>query len=158
MFFFFLPWECSSGASCMWWSLFSSKQDTWDWNGLTWNPLSTTSSSLGPRRSGYQFVILQCIWSTLVLEELRQMLSSSEQQAVFREDKFRRDIEDLQKRYQAHSLSSLSLCHVHEPCMHCYPLDPIHGHFYSSPPYLYYFIPVPSSISPAALIPISYLS
>ncbi|RVW41270.1 Golgin candidate 5 [Vitis vinifera] len=35
------------------------------------------------------------------LEELRQTLSRTEQQAVFREDRFRRDIEDLQKRYQA---------------------------------------------------------
>ncbi|XVF86640.1 hypothetical protein PTKIN_Ptkin18bG0058800 [Pterospermum kingtungense] len=35
------------------------------------------------------------------LEELRQTLSRNEQQAVFREDMLRRDIEDLQKRYQA---------------------------------------------------------
>ncbi|KAK8641821.1 hypothetical protein V6N13_011194 [Hibiscus sabdariffa] len=35
------------------------------------------------------------------LEELRQTLSRKEQQAVFREDMLRRDIEDLQKRYQA---------------------------------------------------------
>ncbi|PON88412.1 TATA element modulatory factor 1 DNA binding [Trema orientale] len=35
------------------------------------------------------------------LEELRQTLSRKEQQAVFREDMHRRDIEDLQKRYQA---------------------------------------------------------
>ncbi|XP_075489829.1 golgin candidate 5-like isoform X1 [Primulina tabacum] len=35
------------------------------------------------------------------LEELRQTLSRKEQQAVFREDMIRRDIEDLQKRYQA---------------------------------------------------------
>ncbi|XP_062154659.1 golgin candidate 5 isoform X2 [Alnus glutinosa] len=35
------------------------------------------------------------------LEELRQTLSRKEQQAVFREDMFRRDFEDLQKRYQA---------------------------------------------------------
>ncbi|XP_075075038.1 golgin candidate 5 isoform X1 [Nicotiana tabacum] len=35
------------------------------------------------------------------LEELRQTLSRTEQQAVFREDMLRRDIEDLQKRYQA---------------------------------------------------------
>ncbi|EYU21470.1 hypothetical protein MIMGU_mgv1a000723mg [Erythranthe guttata] len=35
------------------------------------------------------------------LEELRQTLSRKEQQAVFREDMFRKDIEDLQKRYQA---------------------------------------------------------
>ncbi|GLT71673.1 hypothetical protein SLA2020_436730 [Shorea laevis] len=35
------------------------------------------------------------------LEELRQTLSRKEQQAVFREDMVRRDIEDLQKRYQA---------------------------------------------------------
>ncbi|PON31807.1 TATA element modulatory factor 1 DNA binding [Parasponia andersonii] len=35
------------------------------------------------------------------LEELRQTLSRKEQQAVFREDIHRRDIEDLQKRYQA---------------------------------------------------------
>ncbi|XP_022721438.1 golgin candidate 5-like isoform X2 [Durio zibethinus] len=35
------------------------------------------------------------------LEELRQTLSRKEQQAVFREDVLRRDIEDLQKRYQA---------------------------------------------------------
>ncbi|KAL0441518.1 UNVERIFIED_CONTAM: Golgin candidate 5 [Sesamum radiatum] len=35
------------------------------------------------------------------LEELRQTLSRSEQQAVFKEDMLRRDIEDLQKRYQA---------------------------------------------------------
>ncbi|KAL4559982.1 hypothetical protein LXL04_032130 [Taraxacum kok-saghyz] len=34
------------------------------------------------------------------LEELRQTLSRTEQQAVFREDMLRRDIEDLQKRYQ----------------------------------------------------------
>ncbi|KAM3308156.1 golgin candidate 5 isoform X1 [Capsicum chacoense] len=35
------------------------------------------------------------------LEELRQTLTRTEQQAVFREDMLRRDIEDLQKRYQA---------------------------------------------------------
>ncbi|KAB2611300.1 golgin candidate 5-like [Pyrus ussuriensis x Pyrus communis] len=35
------------------------------------------------------------------LEELRQTLTRKEQQAVFREDMLRRDIEDLQKRYQA---------------------------------------------------------
>ncbi|XP_028756167.1 golgin candidate 5 isoform X1 [Neltuma alba] len=35
------------------------------------------------------------------LEELRQTLSRKEQQAVFKEDMLRRDIEDLQKRYQA---------------------------------------------------------
>ncbi|XP_071713921.1 golgin candidate 5-like [Rutidosis leptorrhynchoides] len=35
------------------------------------------------------------------LEELRQTLSRKEQQSVFREDMLRRDIEDLQKRYQA---------------------------------------------------------
>ncbi|KAF7843364.1 golgin candidate 5-like [Senna tora] len=35
------------------------------------------------------------------LEELRQTLSRQEQQAVFKEDMLRRDIEDLQKRYQA---------------------------------------------------------
>lgn len=35
------------------------------------------------------------------LEELRQTLSRTEQQAVFREDMLRRDIDDLQKRYQA---------------------------------------------------------
>ncbi|CAA3023696.1 Hypothetical predicted protein [Olea europaea subsp. europaea] len=35
------------------------------------------------------------------LEELRQTLSRQEQQAVFREDMLRRDIDDLQKRYQA---------------------------------------------------------
>ncbi|XP_011080724.1 golgin candidate 5 [Sesamum indicum] len=35
------------------------------------------------------------------LEELRQTLSRKEQQAVFREDMLRRDIEDLHKRYQA---------------------------------------------------------
>ncbi|THG23081.1 hypothetical protein TEA_019911 [Camellia sinensis var. sinensis] len=35
------------------------------------------------------------------LEELRQTLSRTEQQAVFREDMLRRDVEDLQKRYQA---------------------------------------------------------
>ncbi|XP_054783621.1 golgin candidate 5-like isoform X2 [Prosopis cineraria] len=34
------------------------------------------------------------------LEELRQTLSQKEQQAVFKEDMLRRDIEDLQKRYQ----------------------------------------------------------
>uniref|UniRef100_A0A2P2LT10 Golgin candidate 5 n=1 Tax=Rhizophora mucronata TaxID=61149 RepID=A0A2P2LT10_RHIMU len=34
------------------------------------------------------------------LEELRQTLSRTEQQAVFREDMLQRDIEDLQKRYQ----------------------------------------------------------
>ncbi|KAI4387014.1 hypothetical protein MLD38_004881 [Melastoma candidum] len=34
------------------------------------------------------------------LEELRQTLSRKEQQSVFREDMLRRDIEDLQKRYQ----------------------------------------------------------
>ncbi|KAF5808059.1 putative TATA element modulatory factor 1, TATA binding protein [Helianthus annuus] len=34
------------------------------------------------------------------LEELRQTLSRTEQQAVFREDMLRRDVEDLQKRYQ----------------------------------------------------------
>ncbi|KAE8700655.1 Golgin candidate 5 [Hibiscus syriacus] len=37
-------------------------------------------------------------------EELRQTLSRKEQQAVFREDMFCRDIEDLQKRYQASEL------------------------------------------------------
>ncbi|XP_057474128.1 golgin candidate 5-like [Actinidia eriantha] len=35
------------------------------------------------------------------LEETRQTLSRKEQQAVFREDMLRKDIEDLQKRYQA---------------------------------------------------------
>ncbi|KAL1559075.1 golgin candidate 5-like isoform X2 [Salvia divinorum] len=35
------------------------------------------------------------------LEGLRQTLTRTEQQAVFREDMFRKDIEDLQKRYQA---------------------------------------------------------
>ncbi|KAJ8773444.1 hypothetical protein K2173_004274 [Erythroxylum novogranatense] len=35
------------------------------------------------------------------LEELRKTLTRTEQQAVFREDTLRRDIEDLQKRYQA---------------------------------------------------------
>ncbi|KAJ0256739.1 Golgin candidate 5 [Hirschfeldia incana] len=35
------------------------------------------------------------------LEELRQTLSKKEQQVVFREDMFRREIEDLQRRYQA---------------------------------------------------------
>ncbi|KAL4387628.1 hypothetical protein GQ457_09G006680 [Hibiscus cannabinus] len=35
------------------------------------------------------------------LEELRQTLSRKEQQAVYQEDMLRRDIEDLQKRYQA---------------------------------------------------------
>ncbi|CAO2813339.1 unnamed protein product [Amaranthus hypochondriacus] len=35
------------------------------------------------------------------LEELRQTLSSQEQQAIMKEDMLRRDIEDLQKRYQA---------------------------------------------------------
>ncbi|XP_019093791.1 PREDICTED: golgin candidate 5 isoform X2 [Camelina sativa] len=35
------------------------------------------------------------------LEELRQTLSKKEQQAVFREDMFRGEIEDLQRRYQA---------------------------------------------------------
>ncbi|KAK9923384.1 hypothetical protein M0R45_031806 [Rubus argutus] len=35
------------------------------------------------------------------LEELRQTLTRTEQQAVFREDMLRRDVEDLQKRYQA---------------------------------------------------------
>ncbi|XP_010417789.1 PREDICTED: golgin candidate 5 [Camelina sativa] len=35
------------------------------------------------------------------LEELRQTLSKKEQQAVFREDMFRREIEDLERRYQA---------------------------------------------------------
>lgn len=35
------------------------------------------------------------------LEELRQTLTRKEQQAVFREEMLRRDIEDLQKRYQA---------------------------------------------------------
>ncbi|KAJ7963024.1 golgin candidate 5 [Quillaja saponaria] len=35
------------------------------------------------------------------LEELRQTLSRKEQQAVFKEDMFQRDVEDLQKRYQA---------------------------------------------------------
>ncbi|KAK9069750.1 hypothetical protein SSX86_010144 [Deinandra increscens subsp. villosa] len=34
------------------------------------------------------------------LEELRQTLSRTEQQAVFREDMLRRDVEDLQRRYQ----------------------------------------------------------
>eukprot|EP00262_Sarcandra_glabra_P000312 TRINITY_DN10371_c0_g2_i1.p1 TRINITY_DN10371_c0_g2~~TRINITY_DN10371_c0_g2_i1.p1 ORF type:complete len:698 (-),score=174.22 TRINITY_DN10371_c0_g2_i1:286-2139(-) len=44
--------------------------------------------------------------ATLVqtLEELRQTLSRTEQQAVFREDMLRRDIDDLQKRYQASEL------------------------------------------------------
>ncbi|KAF8117918.1 hypothetical protein N665_0008s0256 [Sinapis alba] len=35
------------------------------------------------------------------LEELRQTLSKKEQQVVFREDMFRREVEDLQRRYQA---------------------------------------------------------
>ncbi|KAJ8560712.1 hypothetical protein K7X08_022572 [Anisodus acutangulus] len=35
------------------------------------------------------------------LEEVRQTLTRTEQQTVFREDMLRRDIEDLQKRYQA---------------------------------------------------------
>jgi chromosome segregation ATPase len=35
------------------------------------------------------------------LEELRQTLSKKEQQAVYREDMFRGEIEDLQRRYQA---------------------------------------------------------
>ncbi|XP_062008397.1 golgin candidate 5 [Rosa rugosa] len=35
------------------------------------------------------------------LEELRQTLTRTEQQAVFKEDMLRRDVEDLQKRYQA---------------------------------------------------------
>ncbi|KAI3888337.1 hypothetical protein MKX03_003089 [Papaver bracteatum] len=35
------------------------------------------------------------------LEELRQTLSRTEQQAAFKEDMFRKDIDDLQKRYQA---------------------------------------------------------
>ncbi|KAH0874367.1 hypothetical protein HID58_071729 [Brassica napus] len=35
------------------------------------------------------------------LEELRQTLSKKEQQVVFREDMFRRELEDLQRRYQA---------------------------------------------------------
>lgn len=35
------------------------------------------------------------------LEELRQTLTRTEQQAVFKEDMLRREIEDLQKRYQA---------------------------------------------------------
>ncbi|KAJ0458877.1 putative TATA element modulatory factor 1, TATA binding protein [Helianthus annuus] len=35
------------------------------------------------------------------LEELRQTLSRKEQQAVYREDMLRKDIDDLQKRYQA---------------------------------------------------------
>ncbi|XP_068647129.1 golgin candidate 5-like [Aristolochia californica] len=41
--------------------------------------------------------------ATLVqaLEELRQTLTRTEQQAVFREDMLQRDIDDLQKRYQA---------------------------------------------------------
>ncbi|KAK1315122.1 Golgin candidate 5 [Acorus calamus] len=38
------------------------------------------------------------------LEELRQTLSRTEQQAVFREEMLRRDIDDLQKRYQASEL------------------------------------------------------
>lgn len=38
------------------------------------------------------------------IEELRQTLSRTEQQAVFREDMLRRDIDDLQKRYQASEL------------------------------------------------------
>ncbi|KAG1346719.1 golgin candidate 5 [Cocos nucifera] len=38
------------------------------------------------------------------LEELRQTLSRTEQQAAFREEMFRRDIDDLQKRYQASEL------------------------------------------------------
>ncbi|KAG9456133.1 hypothetical protein H6P81_000641 [Aristolochia fimbriata] len=44
--------------------------------------------------------------ATLVqtLEELRQTLTRTEQQAVFREDMLRRDIDDLQKRYQASEL------------------------------------------------------
>ncbi|ERM98626.1 hypothetical protein AMTR_s00109p00089980 [Amborella trichopoda] len=44
--------------------------------------------------------------ATLVqtLDELRQTLSRTEQQAVFREDMLRRDIDDLQKRYQASEL------------------------------------------------------
>ncbi|XP_068652635.1 golgin candidate 5-like [Aristolochia californica] len=44
--------------------------------------------------------------ATLVqaLEELRQTLTRTEQQAVFREDMLRRDVDDLQKRYQASEL------------------------------------------------------
>ncbi|XP_008789324.2 golgin candidate 5 isoform X2 [Phoenix dactylifera] len=38
------------------------------------------------------------------LEELRQTLSRTEQQAAFREEMLRRDIDDLQKRYQASEL------------------------------------------------------
>lgn len=38
------------------------------------------------------------------LEELRQSLTRTEQQAVFREEMLRRDIDDLQKRYQASEL------------------------------------------------------
>ncbi|KAI3521595.1 hypothetical protein L1887_11066 [Cichorium endivia] len=38
------------------------------------------------------------------LEELRQTLSRKEQQGVFREDMLRREIDDLQKRYQASEL------------------------------------------------------
>ncbi|XP_026661365.2 golgin candidate 5-like isoform X2 [Phoenix dactylifera] len=38
------------------------------------------------------------------LEELRQALSRAEQQAAFREEMLRRDIDDLQKRYQASEL------------------------------------------------------
>ncbi|KAL5976866.1 hypothetical protein ACLOJK_021201 [Asimina triloba] len=50
--------------------------------------------------------------ATLVqaLEELRQTLSRTEQQAVFREDMLRRDIDDLQKRYQVCSVFSTYVC------------------------------------------------
>ena len=49
--------------------------------------------------------------------------------------------------YQVHSPSSLSPCHVHEPCMHVYSSNPMHGHFYSSPSYLHCFMPISTLIT-----------
>ena len=49
--------------------------------------------------------------------------------------------------YQVPSPSSLSPCHVHEPCMHGYSSNPMHGHFYSSPSYLHCFMPISTLIT-----------
>ena len=49
--------------------------------------------------------------------------------------------------YQVPSPSSLSPCHVHEPCMHVYSSNPMHGHFYSSPSYLHCFMPISTLIT-----------
>jgi hypothetical protein len=46
------------------------------------------------------------------LEELRQTLSKKEQQAVYREDMFRGEIEDLQRRYQVKSRCFVVSMHI----------------------------------------------